>query len=83
MQPSRAFLLRCWPTQQFAPNQSAAWRFCLEEVGPERRELGFASLEALVTYLAAELDSWMCTTHQLEEDGAPRSDLEMDEALPD
>lgn len=81
MQPSRAFLLRCWPTQPIAPHQPAPWRFCLEEIGPESTQLGFVSLDALAAYLAAELDSWSRAT--TEADDAPRPDLETDDALPD
>ena len=55
MQAYRAFLLRCWPAQVTSPDTPTAWRFSLEEVGPERQPLGFVGLEALMTYLNAEL----------------------------
>ncbi|MFN8474499.1 MAG: hypothetical protein U0822_20070 [Anaerolineae bacterium] len=56
MQSYRAFLLRCWPAQAKSAETPTAWRFSLEEVGPERHPLGFVSLEALVNYLNAELN---------------------------
>ncbi len=51
----RAFLLRCWSAQAPSADPPLTWRFSLEEVGPERHPLGFASLEALVAYLRSEL----------------------------
>lgn len=56
MQSYRAFLLRCWPAQATSPDAPTAWRFSLEEVGPERQPLGFVSLEALMTYISTELN---------------------------
>jgi hypothetical protein len=51
----QAFLLRCWREGQAAPGESPLWRFSVEEVLHERRQWGFASLEALLTFLWAEL----------------------------
>jgi hypothetical protein len=51
----QAFLLRCWREEQATPGGSALWRFSVEEVLHERRKWGFASLEALLTFLRAEL----------------------------
>ena len=59
MQPTRAFLVRCWPEKGVAPDQPPTWRFSIEEVRAERRVRGFASLEALMAFLQAELT--MCT----------------------
>lgn len=75
MQSYRAFLLRCWPAQATSPDAPTAWRFSLEEVGPERQPLGFVSLEALMTYLSTELNDglWMrdSQTPAAPEDGKP------------
>ena len=63
MQLYRAFLLRCWSTQ--TEEALGTWRFSLEEVGPERQRLGFASLEALMAYLSNELgDAKQCCLSQ-------------------
>lgn len=53
--PSRAYLLRCWQEGCSAEDGEAVWRFSLEEVGGERRRLGFMTLEALLAFLRAEL----------------------------
>ncbi len=55
MQPYRAFLLRCWSAHAASSDTAITWRFSLEEVGPERQVLAFASLEALTAYLGGEL----------------------------
>ena len=63
MQLYRAFLLRCWSTQ--TEEALGPWRFSLEEVGPERQRMGFASLEALMAYISSELnDAKQCCSSQ-------------------
>jgi hypothetical protein len=52
---SRAYLLRCWQEGEVIAGQSPRWRFRVEEVLPEQRHMGFGSLEALITFLQAEL----------------------------
>ncbi len=53
--PHRAYLLRCWQEGETAPDEKPHWRFSLEEVLHGRRRRGFDSLQALVTFLQAEL----------------------------
>ncbi len=49
-----AWVLRCWEVPDPDPDGSAAWRCSLED--PHTRERrGFASLEALMAFLRAEL----------------------------
>jgi hypothetical protein len=55
--PNRAYLLRCWQEGEAAAGQEPLWRFSVEEIVPERRRKGFTSLEALLAFLRAELDS--------------------------
>lgn len=55
--PYRAYLLRCWQEGEAASGKEPPWRFSVEEILPERRRKGFSSLEALVAFLRAELDS--------------------------
>jgi hypothetical protein len=52
---SRAYLLRCWQEGEVKPGQTPRWRFRVEEVLPGQRQMGFGSLEALITFLRAEL----------------------------
>jgi hypothetical protein len=55
----RAFILRMWAEEGDLTPAAAPWRFSLEMIGqqdetpPERR--GFASVEALLAYLQAEM----------------------------
>lgn len=51
----RAYLLRCWREQDATFGECPQWRFSVEEVLHERRRKGFASLEALLAFLRAEL----------------------------
>lgn len=54
MQPSRAFLLRCWPEGSSVPDKSPIWRFRLQEIGGAGRMRSFASVERLLAFLQAE-----------------------------
>jgi hypothetical protein len=54
MCPDRAYLLRCWQAGESICDGEQAWRFSVEEILPERRTRGFASLEALITFLRGE-----------------------------
>jgi hypothetical protein len=51
----RAYLLRCWLEAGAGPGGEPAWRFVLMQPGDEGTRRGFASLEALVRHLRAEL----------------------------
>lgn len=51
----RAYLLRCWREDDAVSGERPQWRFSVEEVLHERRRKGFASLEALLAFLRAEL----------------------------
>jgi hypothetical protein len=51
----RAYLLRCWQEREASTGEKSRWRFCVEEVLQERHRQGFDSLDALVTFLHAEL----------------------------
>ena len=50
-----AYLLRCWEVRSDCPGQPRTWRFSVEAAGTGERR-GLASLEALVAYLAQELE---------------------------
>jgi hypothetical protein len=50
----RAYLLRFWEERGLQPETSSVWRFSLEDPQTGKRH-GFASLEALVTFLREEL----------------------------
>jgi hypothetical protein len=50
----RAYLLRCW--QEGTAGQDIVWRYSLKEVLDERRQRGFASLEEIFDFLAAQLN---------------------------
>ena len=49
-----AYLLRCWEAPDRGSDLLPAWRYSLEDPHSGARR-GFASLEALVTHLRAEL----------------------------
>ena len=49
-----AWLLRCWEVPGEAPDAPAPWRCSLEDPHTHERR-GFASLEALMDFLRAEL----------------------------
>ena len=51
----RSYLLTFWEERSRDPDAPAVWRFRLEEARTGQRR-GFASLEALVAFLRAELD---------------------------
>jgi hypothetical protein len=53
--PYRAYLLRCWREREAETDQEPLWRFSVEEIPGERRQQGFSSLGALITFLRAEL----------------------------
>jgi len=49
----KTYLLRLWETRSVPPDDAATWRFLLEDVQSSTRH-GFASLEALVSFLHRE-----------------------------
>jgi hypothetical protein len=51
----RAYLLRCWQERDGGAYEGRLWRFTVEEIFGERRRHGFASLEALASFLRVEL----------------------------
>lgn len=53
--PYRAYVLRCWQEQPGGVSEESSWRFSLEEVVQERRRRGFSDLDAVVSFLRAEL----------------------------
>ena len=61
-QPYRAFLIRCWSDARTAGEQE--WRFVVVHVADEAQPHGFATLDALVAFLKAEL----CLGAQASED---------------
>jgi hypothetical protein len=50
----RSYVLRCWEMRSQIPKRPAMWRFSLEEARTGEKHT-FADLEALVTFLQAEL----------------------------
>ena len=50
----RAYLMRCWQEHNSAPDGEPIWRFSLDASWYEERR-GFASLQALMDHLQAEL----------------------------
>lgn len=50
----RAYLLRCWQERSRDPDKPAVWRFSLDDPHTGQRR-GFASFEALIAALRAEL----------------------------
>ena len=50
-----SFLLRCWEEGNPQPGMPETWRFSLEDIHTGQRR-GFASLEALLAYVRAELE---------------------------
>ena len=51
----RAFLLRLWQERAASPDRPAVWRFALEEARTGERH-GFGSLEAMVSFLRAQME---------------------------
>ncbi len=52
----RAYMLRFWKVRSLDPQRPSAWRFSLED--PHTRErMGFADLDALISFLQAETAS--------------------------
>jgi hypothetical protein len=51
----RVYVLRTWQEGAFSPETPAAWRFSLEDPTTRQRR-GFADLESLMSFLAAETD---------------------------
>jgi len=49
----KTYLLRLWETRSVPPDDPTTWRFSLEDVRNSTRH-GFASLEALVSFLNQE-----------------------------
>ena len=50
----RAYLLRCWEVRSPHPSHLPAWRFSLEDSHTGEKH-GFTDMEALNTFLRAEL----------------------------
>ena len=51
----QSYMLRCWEMRSQQPDRPATWRFSLED--PQTREKhAFPDLEALVSFLQAELE---------------------------
>jgi hypothetical protein len=50
----RADLLRCW--QEGTAGEEIVWRFSLKDVLDERKLRGFANLEEIFDFLAAQLN---------------------------
>lgn len=55
MRHGRAYLLRCWSEGRDGRGEASAWRFSVEDIGPESRRRGFGSFRALVAYLEQAL----------------------------
>ena len=53
--PDRAYLIRCWQESNALPH-APRWRFSVEAVLHERERWGFKDLDALFTFLRAELE---------------------------
>ncbi len=51
----RSYLLRCWQEQGATPDQPPVWRFVLQEISGEQRQLGFGSFEQMADFLLDEL----------------------------
>jgi hypothetical protein len=51
----KSYLLRLWETRSVPPDSPTTWRFCLEDLGNSERH-GFATLEALVSFLGEQTD---------------------------
>lgn len=54
---SVSFILRCWQEEESADDRQSVWRFSIQEIGAERRRIGFSRLEYLFAYLEAQLMS--------------------------
>ena len=52
---SYSFLLRLWEERSDARAEASTWRYMLERVGGDERHM-FPDLEALVTFLRAEIE---------------------------
>ncbi len=52
-----AYVLRCWLEESRTQGTQTSWRFSLERVLHQRTRRGFGSLEAMVSFLQAELDA--------------------------
>ena len=50
----QSYLLRCWEVRSRNPDQSAAWRYSLQDPQTEEKH-GFADLEELVIFLQTKL----------------------------
>ncbi len=57
-----AYLLRCWTKHSSHPDHSAVWRFSLENPHTGTR-YGFATFEALIAFLAMQLNDEPSDTH--------------------
>jgi hypothetical protein len=54
-QPYRCFLLRCRLEEGAGPGGQPAWRFSVQEAGPDAARRSFACLKDVEAYLEAEL----------------------------
>ncbi|RMF03519.1 MAG: hypothetical protein D6768_05695 [Chloroflexi bacterium] len=50
----QSYILRCWEERSTQQDQPGVWRFSLEDVRTGRL-MGFATLEAMVTYVQNKL----------------------------
>lgn len=51
----QSYMLRCWEICSQNPDQSALWRFSLED-SQNGKKIGFADLDTLLVFLRAEFD---------------------------
>ncbi len=58
VEPSHAFLLRCW--QEPGHDGEMSWRFLVIHINKKREKKGFASLDAAVAYLDQILKASNC-----------------------
>jgi hypothetical protein len=58
--PYRCFLVRCRMEEACGPSGEPAWRFTVQQVGPNAARRYFTSLREVVKYVETELTS--CTT---------------------
>jgi hypothetical protein len=49
--PYQVYLLRFWRVEHASPNAPDEWRFVLEDVTRERRQVGFADFEKMAAFL--------------------------------
>jgi hypothetical protein len=66
-----AYLVRCWREENGTLNEARGWRFSVEQIFDERWRRGFANLDALVSFLQAELERSERASLQENRDSAP------------